>query len=90
MCVFWGFRGKCNERIMGKGKEFVVCSCSSVLRRIRKMMGGAILETMVSAKFEYVFFLIFFYCFIFKFLMEIMVIIFSYNFQNFLSQIFIL
>lgn len=55
MCVFWGFRGKCNERIMGKGKEFVVCSCSSVLRRIRKMMGGAILETMVSAKFEYVF-----------------------------------
>ena len=55
MCVFCGFRGKCNERIMGKGKEFVVCSCSSVLRRIRKMMGGAILETMVSAKFEYVF-----------------------------------
>lgn len=55
MCVFWGFRGKCNERIMGKGKEFVVCSFSSVLRRIRKMMGGAILETMVSAKFEYVF-----------------------------------
>ena len=55
MCVFWGFRVKCNERIMGKGKEFVVCSCSSVLRRIRKMMGGAILETMVSAKFEYVF-----------------------------------
>lgn len=53
MCVFWGFRGKCNERIMGKGKEFVVCSSSSVLRRIRKMMGGAILETMVSAKFEY-------------------------------------
>lgn len=76
MRVFWGFRGKCNERIMGKGKEFVFCGCSSVLRRIRKMIGGAILETMVSAKFEYIFF---YYCFIFKFLMEIMVTIFSYN-----------
>ena len=54
------------------------------------MMGGAILETMVSAKFEYVFIFIFYYCFIFKFLMEIMVIIFSHNLQNFLSQIFML
>lgn len=35
MRVFWGFRGKCIERIMGKGKEFVFCGCSFVLR-IRK------------------------------------------------------
>lgn len=58
MCVFWGFRGKCNERIMGKGKEFVVCSCSSVLRRIRKMMGGAILEYCLNTFF---YFLLLFY-----------------------------
>ena len=65
MCVFWGFRGKCNERIMGKGKEFVFCGCPSVLRRIRKMIGGAILETMVSANlntlFIYLFYLLLFY-----------------------------
>jgi len=64
MCVFWGFRGKCNERIMGNGKEFVFCGCPSVLRRIRKMIGGAILETMVSANlntFIYLFYLLLFY-----------------------------
>lgn len=61
MRVFWGFRGKCIERIMGKGKEFVFCGCSFVLR-IRKMIGGAILKTMVTgqSKFEYVFFFFFF------------------------------
>ena len=61
VCVCFGIL----EANVMKGKEFVFCGCSFVLRRIRKMIGGAILETMVSANlntlFIYLFYLLLFY-----------------------------